>query len=105
MLKDRKKSDDNDEEDDDEDKAFLKINQVCFVSYKLWFISESLQEEKNHGEDDSLQFTGRLFGGLMADIRRKLPWYLSDFTDAFHIQVNLISIQNSFHFIFPFTFL
>jgi len=70
VLKDRKKSDDNDEEDDDEDKAFLKINQ----------------EEKNHGEDDSLQFTGRLFGGLMADIRRKLPWYLSDFTDAFHIQ-------------------
>merc|ERR1719431_257129 len=47
---------------------------------------EMLKEKKDHSEDESLQFTGRLFGGLMADIRRKLPWYASDFTDAFHIQ-------------------
>ena len=46
-----------------------------------------LKEKKEAEEDDSLKFTGRLFGGLMADIRRKLPWYASDFTDAFHIQV------------------
>ena len=37
-------------------------------------------------EDDSLQFTGRLFGGLVADVKRKLPWFVSDFKDAFHIQ-------------------
>jgi len=37
-------------------------------------------------EDDSLQFTGRLFGGLIADVKRKLPWFVSDFKDAFHIQ-------------------
>jgi len=47
---------------------------------------DMIKEKKDHSEDDSLQFTGRLFGGLMADIRRKLPWYASDFTDAFHIQ-------------------
>lgn len=28
----------------------------------------------------------RLFGGFIADIKRKAPFYLSDFTDAFHIQ-------------------
>ena len=60
---------------------------------KLFKIFIFLQEEKDHVEDDSLQFTGRLFGGLMADIRRKLPWYVSDFTDAFHIQVRNHSIS------------
>ena len=51
---------------------------------------EKLLESKkdaNHGEDEGLQFTGRLFGGLMADIKRKAPWYISDFTDALNIQV------------------
>ena len=28
----------------------------------------------------------RLFGGLIADIKRKAPWYLSDYTDALHPQ-------------------
>ena len=28
----------------------------------------------------------RIFGGLVADIKRKLPWYKSDFTDSLHIQ-------------------
>jgi hypothetical protein len=28
----------------------------------------------------------RLFGGLIADIKRKLPHYKSDFTDAFNAQ-------------------
>uniref|UniRef100_A0A7N4P0C4 Anion exchange protein n=1 Tax=Sarcophilus harrisii TaxID=9305 RepID=A0A7N4P0C4_SARHA len=33
-----------------------------------------------------LQRTGRLFGGLVQDIRRKAPWYLSDFLDALDAQ-------------------
>ncbi|XP_044520466.1 anion exchange protein 4 isoform X3 [Gracilinanus agilis] len=33
-----------------------------------------------------LQRTGRLFGGLVQDVRRKAPWYLSDFLDAFDAQ-------------------
>ncbi|CAH8658768.1 unnamed protein product [Dicrocoelium dendriticum] len=39
-----------------------------------------------HGSDPTLQRTGRIFGGLIKDIRRRAPSYLSDFTDALHIQ-------------------
>ena len=52
---------------------------------------ENLLKTKNdagHDDEEGLQFTGRLFGGLMDDIRRKAPWYLSDFTDALNIQVH-----------------
>ncbi|XP_072486614.1 anion exchange protein 4 isoform X2 [Notamacropus eugenii] len=35
---------------------------------------------------EELQRTGRLFGGLVQDIRRKVPWYLSDFSDALNVQ-------------------
>uniref|UniRef100_H0YTT6 Anion exchange protein n=1 Tax=Taeniopygia guttata TaxID=59729 RepID=H0YTT6_TAEGU len=35
---------------------------------------------------DELERTGRLFGGLLRDIRRKAPWYGSDFSDALHPQ-------------------
>ncbi|XP_059086432.1 electrogenic sodium bicarbonate cotransporter 1-like isoform X2 [Tigriopus californicus] len=37
-------------------------------------------------ENQELIRTGRLFGGLILDIKRKLPWFKSDFTDALHIQ-------------------
>ena len=30
--------------------------------------------------------TGRLFGGLVADIKRKSKFYISDFRDALHMQ-------------------
>ncbi|WAR09936.1 S4A8-like protein [Mya arenaria] len=36
--------------------------------------------------DPTLIRTGRIFGGLINDIKRKLPWYLSDYKDALHIQ-------------------
>uniref|UniRef100_A0A8C7C138 Anion exchange protein n=1 Tax=Neovison vison TaxID=452646 RepID=A0A8C7C138_NEOVI len=39
------------------------------------------------GPDDPLQRTGLLFGGLVRDIRRRYPYYLSDITDAFSPQV------------------
>ncbi|NXX74769.1 S4A4 protein, partial [Urocolius indicus] len=35
---------------------------------------------------EELERTGRLFGGLLQDIRRKAPWYGSDFRDALHPQ-------------------
>ena len=28
----------------------------------------------------------RLFGGLLEDVKRKAPFYLSDFKDALHVQ-------------------
>ena len=76
------------EEDNDDDKELLDMLKVSVsVVIRTGFNRKHHQEKKEIGEDESLQFTGRLFGGLMADIRRKLPWYVSDFTDAFHIQV------------------
>ncbi|XP_066878185.1 band 3 anion transport protein isoform X2 [Kogia breviceps] len=38
-------------------------------------------------QDDPLQRTGRLFGGLVRDIRRRYPRYLSDITDSLNPQV------------------
>ncbi|XP_009584720.1 PREDICTED: electrogenic sodium bicarbonate cotransporter 1-like, partial [Fulmarus glacialis] len=35
---------------------------------------------------EELERTGRLFGGLLRDIRRKAPWYGSDFYNALHPQ-------------------
>ena len=45
-----------------------------------------MPEQPDHTEDDALKFTGRLFGGLVLDVKRKLPWFASDFKDALHIQ-------------------
>lgn len=37
-------------------------------------------------EDDPLQRTGRLFGGLIRDVQRRYPKYISDFKDALNPQ-------------------
>ncbi|XP_060568438.1 electrogenic sodium bicarbonate cotransporter 1-like [Ruditapes philippinarum] len=42
--------------------------------------------QENNPDDLTLLRTGRLFGGLIQDIKRKVPHYLSDFKDALHIQ-------------------
>jgi hypothetical protein len=38
-------------------------------------------------ENDGLQWTGRLFGGITDDIKRRWPHYLSDFKDGIHSKV------------------
>ncbi|KAK3795634.1 hypothetical protein RRG08_025685 [Elysia crispata] len=48
-------------------------------------VEEEEEEEESHF-DPTLERTGRLFGGLIADVKRKLPWYASDFKDSLHIQ-------------------
>ncbi len=35
---------------------------------------------------EGLQFTGRPFGGLIGDVRRRAKHYFSDFTDGFHLK-------------------
>ena len=35
-------------------------------------------------EQSGLVRSGRMFGGLVADLRRKRPFYLSDFTQGIH---------------------
>ncbi|XP_055518290.1 electrogenic sodium bicarbonate cotransporter 4-like isoform X4 [Leucoraja erinacea] len=39
-----------------------------------------------HELGEELIWTGRFCGGLMLDIKRKLPWLSSDFYEGFHIQ-------------------
>ncbi|XP_048367600.1 sodium bicarbonate cotransporter 3 isoform X6 [Sphaerodactylus townsendi] len=46
---------------------------------------EPLKEEAHHAGPE-LQRTGRLFGGLILDIKRKAPFFLSDFKDALSLQ-------------------
>uniref|UniRef100_UPI00358E7933 electroneutral sodium bicarbonate exchanger 1-like isoform X2 n=1 Tax=Myxine glutinosa TaxID=7769 RepID=UPI00358E7933 len=43
-------------------------------------------EHESHVAGPELQRTGRLFGGLVRDVKRKVPWYLSDFRDALSLQ-------------------
>ncbi|KAH9523267.1 hypothetical protein Btru_066239 [Bulinus truncatus] len=52
---------------------------------KPQIMDDEEEEEESHC-DPTLQRSGRLFGGLIADIKRKLPWYPSDFKDSLHIQ-------------------
>lgn len=47
--------------------------------------TEVVDELEGHC-DPTLERTGRLFGGLVQDVKRKLPWYWSDIKDAIHIQ-------------------
>lgn len=46
------------------------------------------QEEEEHRlrQESGLLRTGTLFGGLKNDLRRKVPWYWSDFKDALNSQ-------------------
>ena len=76
------------------------VNRVAFRQKENNEDEKEIEEEMNeenmllskkdatHGDDEGLVFTGRLFGGLMDDIKRKAPWYISDFTDALNIQVS-----------------
>lgn len=45
-----------------------------------------IEEDEGHGNDPALKRTGHLCGGLILDIKRKAPHYLSDFTDALNLQ-------------------
>ncbi|XP_076862123.1 sodium bicarbonate cotransporter 3-like isoform X2 [Brachyhypopomus gauderio] len=47
--------------------------------------TEPAQEEEHHTGPE-LQRTGRIFGGLVRDVKRKAPFLLSDFIDGFRLQ-------------------
>uniref|UniRef100_A0A8C7Z1A2 Anion exchange protein n=1 Tax=Oryzias sinensis TaxID=183150 RepID=A0A8C7Z1A2_9TELE len=49
-------------------------------------LSEDEEMPVQHELGEELAFTGRFCGGLYLDIKRKLPWLLSDFYEGFHIQ-------------------
>ncbi|XP_037381303.1 sodium bicarbonate cotransporter 3 isoform X2 [Talpa occidentalis] len=48
--------------------------------------SGEIPKEAAHHAGPELQRTGRLFGGLILDIKRKTPFFLSDFKDALSLQ-------------------
>ncbi|XP_065570769.1 sodium bicarbonate cotransporter 3-like isoform X3 [Artemia franciscana] len=48
-------------------------------------VNEEHEEEKVR-ERSGLVRSGKLFGGLINDLKRKKPWYFSDFKDAFSLQ-------------------
>ncbi|XP_025769711.1 sodium bicarbonate cotransporter 3 isoform X7 [Puma concolor] len=48
--------------------------------------SGETSNEAGHHAGPELQRTGRLFGGLILDIKRKAPFFLSDFKDALSLQ-------------------
>lgn len=51
--------------------------------------TKKIKADKNYGgheDDPCLSRTGKFCGGLINDIKRKLPWYVSDFTDILNFQ-------------------
>ncbi len=48
---------------------------------------QSRQGVRPANHDDGLRWTGRFAGGLRDDLKRRLPHYLSDFTQGLHTQV------------------
>ena len=57
-----------------------KEEKNCF------FIADSFIYIHHDNHIICLHFPCRLFGGLVIDIKRKAPWYLSDFKDSIHLQ-------------------
>ena len=51
-----------------------------------WSKVDDPDSDEESDEDEALTRTGKPFGGLIKDVKRKLPWALSDFTDAFNPQ-------------------
>uniref|UniRef100_UPI00358E47EA sodium-driven chloride bicarbonate exchanger-like n=1 Tax=Myxine glutinosa TaxID=7769 RepID=UPI00358E47EA len=43
-------------------------------------------EYEPHEVGPELQRTGHIFGGLVQDVKRKAPWYLSDYRDGLNLQ-------------------
>uniref|UniRef100_A0A8C3XK06 Anion exchange protein n=1 Tax=Chelydra serpentina TaxID=8475 RepID=A0A8C3XK06_CHESE len=48
--------------------------------------TEEILKQESHHAGPELRRTGRLFGGLILDIKRKAPFFLSDFKDALSLQ-------------------
>ncbi|XP_055729656.1 electrogenic sodium bicarbonate cotransporter 4-like isoform X2 [Salvelinus fontinalis] len=69
-------------------KSVLNLNELGQVNGTIGGAGGGEDEEMPapHELGEELQFTGRFCGGLWLDIKRKVPWILSDFSQGFHIQ-------------------
>ncbi|XP_051019332.1 anion exchange protein 4 isoform X2 [Acomys russatus] len=63
-----------------------ELQEVTGLSFQSAALSEDKHHHAPHPPSPELQRTGRLFGGLIQDVRRKACWYPSDFLDALHPQ-------------------
>ncbi|EDK97163.1 solute carrier family 4, sodium bicarbonate cotransporter, member 9, isoform CRA_d, partial [Mus musculus] len=63
-----------------------KLQEVTSLSRQSAALAEDKHHHGPHTPIPELQRTGRLFGGLIQDVRRKACWYTSDFLDALHPQ-------------------
>ncbi|KAF6083012.1 solute carrier family 4 member 9 [Phyllostomus discolor] len=64
----------------------LQTQEVKGPSAQRRARAEDRHGHPQHTPSPELQRTGRLFGGLVQDVRRKASWYPSDFLDALHPQ-------------------
>ena len=71
-------------EEEDETKAVIDIPEQSDDEYHLPAITKLAGEDSDNEEEEeeALKRTGKPFGGLILDIKRKLPFFVSDFTDA-----------------------
>ena len=60
------------------------MSNCCFIGHDP--DNPEFGGDGSHGEDPALHKTGRFFGGLIEDVKRKLPFYKSDFTDCISLQ-------------------
>ena len=87
----------------------MKFNVAFFYCFKVvavfCFYCSILSElmEKNYSDIpwDPLRRTGRLFGGLINDIKRRYPCYVSDLTDAISFKCVMATIFIFFACISP----
>jgi hypothetical protein len=64
-----------------------RIAEATKLNGSITTIKKSNEEVHSpHGEDPGLVFTGRFCGGLIDDIKRKMPHYWSDYRDGFNVQ-------------------
>ena len=64
---------------------FINAIDQFKLRHPLKFSEETVQA-RNTPNQEGLEYTGKLFGGLRLDIARRLPHYRSDFTDGLHIK-------------------
>ncbi|XP_073716772.1 LOW QUALITY PROTEIN: electrogenic sodium bicarbonate cotransporter 4 [Misgurnus anguillicaudatus] len=73
----------------DQRKSVFSLNELGQVNGSAGGggpVGEDEEMPVPHELGEELAYTGRFCGGLVLDIKRKLPWYLSDFYEGFHIQ-------------------
>lgn len=60
--------------EDEQDKLLLSVAQTAAAAARGRPSVCALQEKTNQQREEALTRTGRLFGGLILDVKRKLPW-------------------------------